>query len=270
MNALLIIDPQNDFCNPGDKYGKNKGALYVEGAEADMNRLSVWIKMNKQELDFIGVTLDNHHLNDIAHPDYWANEQGKQPEPFTQITLKDIAEKKWLPLFEPAKTAKYIKDLELQGEYPHLIWPPHCLIGSEGAAIYSPVMDAMVEWAKLGTYYATVQKGAYPFTEHFGAFKAQIPDPTITETQLNERFIDTLANYDTIYLSGEAKSHCVANSLKQILEEAPELIKKLVVLEDTMSNVTGYETIADPIYNKAKEMGVRFSTTDEKIAVVSC
>ena len=30
MNALLIIDPQNDFCNPGDKYGKDKGLSQLE------------------------------------------------------------------------------------------------------------------------------------------------------------------------------------------------------------------------------------------------
>ena len=159
----------------------------------------------------------------------------------------------------------YLKDLELQGEYPHIIWPTHCLIGSEGAAIYQPVMVALEEWAKLGTYYVTVQKGSYPFTEHFGAFKAQIPNPAVPETQLNERFLNTLNQYETVYLSGQAKSHCVANSLKQILDEAPELAKKLIVLEDTMSNVTGFETIADPIYKRAKEMGVKFSDTDQEI-----
>jgi len=265
MNALLIIDPQNDFCNPGDKDGKNKGTLYVEGAEEDMNRLSNWITINRQELDFIGITLDNHHVNDIAHAEYWTDKEGNQPEPFTQITLKDVSEKKWLPLFEPQKTAKYLKDLELQGEYPHLIWPTHCLIGSEGAAIYQPVMVSLEDWAKLGTFYVVVQKGEYPFTEHFGAFKAQITDTSVPETQLNMRFMEALNKYDTVYLSGEAKSHCVANSLKQILDELPKLAKKIIILEDTMSNVTGFETLAEPIYKRAKEMGVKFSNTDDEI-----
>ena len=263
MDALLIIDPQNSFCNPGDAAGKNRGSLYVEGADEDMKRLAKWIEKNKQKLDFIAITLDNHHLNDIAHPDYWANPDGKAPEPFTQITVKDIEEKKWLPLFEPEKTIEYLIKLEENGEYTHLIWPVHCLIGSEGAAIYQPLMDAIENWAKLGTYYATVQKGAYPFSEHFGAFKAQIPDPQIPATQLNENLIATLNNHDTIYLSGEAKSHCVANTLKQIIEDAPQLLKKIIILEDTMSNVTGFEILADPIYQKAKELGVMFMNTEE-------
>ncbi len=46
-NALLIIDPQNDFCNPGDTTESNKGSLYVDGAEKDMLRLANWIKQNK-------------------------------------------------------------------------------------------------------------------------------------------------------------------------------------------------------------------------------
>ena len=40
-NALLIIDPQNDFCNPGDAQGNNVGALFVPGlAEAQVR--NVW------------------------------------------------------------------------------------------------------------------------------------------------------------------------------------------------------------------------------------
>ena len=263
MEALLIIDPQNSFCNPGNEAGKNKGSLYIDGADKDMKRLAGWIIKNKQKIDFIAITLDNHHLNDIAHPDYWTNPEGKAPEPFTQITVNDIKEKKWLPLFEPKLTLDYLTKLEANGEFPHTIWPIHCLIGSESAAVYPPVMAALEDWAKLGTFYATIQKGAYPFSEHFGAFKAQVPDPNVPETLLNARFLNTLEKYDTIYLAGEAKSHCVANTLKQLIEDAPELVKKMIILEDTMSNVAGFETIADPIYKKAKEMGVMFVSTEE-------
>ena len=63
-------------------------------------------------------------------------------------------------------------------------------------------------------------------------------------------------------MAGEAKSHCVANSLKQVLDESPDFAAKLIVLEDAMSNVTGFETLADPIYDRAKQMGVKFTTTN--------
>jgi len=63
-NALLIIDPQNDFCNPGDANGTGKGSLYVDGAENDMERLALWLKKHRQAVDYVGITLDSHQPND--------------------------------------------------------------------------------------------------------------------------------------------------------------------------------------------------------------
>jgi len=265
-NALLIIDPQNSFCNPGDVNANHKGSLFVEGADKDMNRLADWILKNKEQIDFIGITLDSHQPNDIAHPSFWQDKDGKFPAPFSVISSADVEAGKWTPRFDPQRCLKYLKDLETQGEYPHVIWPPHCIIGSEGSAIYQPLMNAIIEWTVRGKFYQTVAKGTYPFSEHFGAFMAQIPDAERPETQLNQGLIKTLSTYQNVYLSGEARSHCVANSLKQVLNEAPELAAKFIILEDTMSNVTGFETLADPIYNRAKQLGVRFTTTaNEKL-----
>ncbi|MFN8258326.1 MAG: hypothetical protein U0W24_21735 [Bacteroidales bacterium] len=260
-NALLIIDPQNDFCNPGDVQGNGKGSLYVQGAETDMKRLAEWIGKYKTAIDFIGITIDSHQPNDISHPNFWMDKNGNFPAPFTMITYKEVEEGKWTPRFDPRKSLNYLKDLEAQGEYPHVIWPVHCLIGSSGAAIYQPLMDSIVEWTVMGKFYQTVAKGTFPFTEHFGAFRAQVPDAERPETQLNQGLIKTLENYQNIYLAGEAKSHCVANSLKQVMDESPELASKFIVLEDAMANVPGFENLADPIYDRARKMGVRFATT---------
>ena len=264
-HALLIIDPQNSFCNPGDASGNGKGSLYVPGAEQDMKRLANWIVQNKENLDYIGITIDSHQPNDIAHPSFWQDKDGNFPAPFTVITSKDVEAGKWAARFDPPRCLQYLKELEQQGEYPHLIWPPHCLIGSEGAAIYKPLMDAITEWTVKGKFYQTVAKGTYPFSEHFGAFMAQIPDATRPETQLNQGLIKTLSTYQNVYLTGEARSHCVANSLKQVLNEAPELAAKFIVIEDTMSNVPGFENLADPIYNRAKQLGVQFTTTTKLV-----
>lgn len=263
MNTLLLIDPQNDFCNPGDKDGNGKGALYVPGAEEDMNRLAWWILSNSDILDLITVTIDNHYYNDIAHPSFWEDENGKNPEPYTEITLQNVKDKKWLPVFSYERVLDYLEKLEKQGEYPHLIWPPHCLIGSEGAAIYKPVFDAITEWSKRGNFFQPVMKGSYPFSEHFGAFAAQVHFNDAPETEVNNALLDQLGKFDNIFVSGEAKSHCVANTLKQIIDFAPGIIPKLIILEDTMSNVPGFETIADPIYEKTKKMGATFKTTKD-------
>ncbi len=264
-NALLIIDPQNSFCNKGDANVNNRGSLYVEGAEKDMTRLATWILNNKSEIDFIGVTLDSHQPNDIAHPNFWQDKNGNFPAPFTVISSKDVEAGIWTARFDPKRCLNYLKALEAQGEFPHVIWPVHCVIGSEGAAIYQPLMNAIEEWTVNGKFFQVVAKGTFPFSEHFGAFQAQIPDSKRPETQLNQGLIKTLETYQNVYLSGEAKSHCVANSLKQVINEAPGLAEKFIILEDTMSNVVGFETIADPIYNQAKQMGIKFTNTIDAI-----
>ncbi len=257
-NALLIIDPQNDFCKPD-------GALYVGGADEDMNRLAKWLDKYSKEIDFVGVTIDSHQPNDISHPQFWMDKNGTYPAPFTQITSNDVESGNWTPRFDPARCLAYLKELETQNEYPHVIWPMHCIIGSEGAAIYTTLLAAMIKWTDKGKFYQTVAKGTFPFTEHFGAFRANIPDPNRPETQLNHGLMKTLESYQNVYLAGEAKSHCVANSLKQVLDEAPSLAPKFVVITDAMSNVTGFETLGDPIYERAKKMGVRFTTTNDSL-----
>ena len=66
-----------------------------------------------------------------------------------------------------------------------------------------------------------------------------------------------------IWLAGEAKSHCVANTLRQLFDY-PEVVQRLVILEDCMGNILGCEDLAIPIYEKAARMGARFETSDRK------
>jgi nicotinamidase-related amidase len=251
-NALLIIDAQHDFCNP-------KGALYVQGADKDMERLARFIEQNIFQLNKIFLSIDNHLFNDIAHPSFWEDKNKKSPAPFTQITAKDVEEGKWKARFDPEKSLKYLKDLEKDGKFSHFIWPTHCLVGSLGASIDEKIMTATMTWCKAsGKDYVAVHKGLYPFTEHFGIFAAQIPDTNVPETQLNTELIAQLNRYDNIFVAGEAKSHCVATSIQQAMDFAPELAKKMIILEDCMSDVTGLGHLGEPIYQRAKTFGIRF------------
>ena len=256
QNALLIIDAQYDFCHPG-------GALFVQGADADMKRLSTWIKANKENIDHISVTMDSHPVNDISHPSFWQDKNGNFPNPFTAISSQEIREGKWTPRFFPKETIQYVEALEKQGEFGHFIWPYHCLVGSRGAAIDDNIMDALIEWTRSGKFYQVVAKGTYPLTEHFGIFRANVPVPNRPETQLNQSLIETLEKYQNVYLAGEAKSHCVANSLKQAMEEAPSLARKFIILEDCMSDVTGMGHLGAPIYDQAQGMGIRFAKSTD-------
>ena len=253
-NVILIIDAQYDFCNPN-------GALFVAGADADMQRLKTFIVSNKEHIDHICVTLDSHTIHDIAHPRFWKNKEGNFPTPFTQITFAEVLAGKWTPRFHEKETIQYLTDLEKQGQFPHFIWPEHCLTASKGAALDDNLMEALKIWANEGHEYQAVTKGTYSLTEHFGIFAAQIPIANRPETQLNESLIQSLSAYENVYLAGEAKSHCVATSLKQAMDYAPELAKKMIILEDTMSDVTGLGYLGTPIYEEAKQKGIRFTNT---------
>ena len=252
---LLIIDMQNDFCNPG-------GSLYIPGAEDDVSELSNFISKESGNIDHIILTQDNHQVLNISHPGFWTDKAGNNPPPFTNITHNDIKNEKWLPKYHPKEVEEYIVKLDEQGEYSHTIWPEHCLMGSEGAAIVSPVMKQVVDWARRGKYYEVVIKGTHPLTEHFGAFRANIPIAGAPETQLNSSLIKKLESFDTIFIAGEAKSHCVANTIKQLFD-FPEIVSKMIILNNCMSNVPNSELIAKPIYDKVLNLGAIMMDTHE-------
>ncbi|TAE68971.1 MAG: nicotinamidase [Bacteroidetes bacterium] len=250
-NALLIIDAQFDFCDP-------KGSLFVPNAEKDMEKLKTLIINNVDKIDHICVTLDSHPVNDISHPNFWEDKNGNLPVAFTQITAEQVKNGEWKAKFFPELALKYLENLEKDGKFPHLIWPEHCLEGSRGAAIDDTLMEGLKVWTKQGKQYQTAIKGTYPLTEHFGIFMAQIPDENHPETQLNISLIDSLMQYNHIYLAGEAKSHCVATSLQQALDYAPELAKKMIIIEDCMSDVPNMGHYGLPIYQEAKQKGLQF------------
>ena len=260
-NALLIIDAQNDFCLP-------QGSLPVSGAMDDMVRLATFITKNKKELDHICQTLDFHHIVDISHPSFWQDKDGNNPSPFTGIAsdfLQEVHDGIWSPRFWLQQAIKYLEDLKAQGEYSHVIWPYHCIQGTTGAATVDVIASAINEWEKRGNFKELVFKGSHPLTEHFGAFRSNIPISGAPETQLNDGLIKTLEEYDNVYSAGEASSHCFSNTLKQAMDLAPTLAKKFIILTDCMSPVTGCEHLADKIFEDAKTMGIRFVKSTDAI-----
>ena len=233
---LTIIDPQVDFCDP------DKGSLYVKGAEEDMQRLSKLIDKIGQKIKKIHVTLDCHHSIDVAHPCFWVDSKGANPAPFTIITADDVKNGKWIPVFPKyrERMVQYVEGLESSGRYPLCVWPPHCLIGSEGNNVMPVLFDSLIKWEKNrmdNVDYVT--KGSNPLTEHYSAVKAEIPDPQDTTTQLNTKLIQTLMDSDKILIAGEAGSHCVRSTVEDIVKSFNDdsYVKKMVLIEDAISPV---------------------------------
>jgi nicotinamidase/pyrazinamidase len=257
--ALLIIDAQVDFCDP-------RGALFVPGAERDVVNIARLIAIEGEKLDSIFVTLDTHHVIDIAHPLFWEDQNGNTIAPFTLITSKAVVDGRWIPRYDKEYVLSYLKTLENQGEFQHFIWPEHCLVGSKGAALDDTILDALLAWThRTGKDYIAVSKGINPLTEHFGVFKAQVTIEAAPETDVNRSFLSELENFDRVLVAGEARSHCVATSIRQIVQLAPSLIPKVTVLTDCISDVTNWGHLADPIFEEALQKGMQFKTSDEVI-----
>jgi len=257
---LLVIDPQTDFCQPG-------GALYVTNAENDMSRLAAMIARLGTKINRIHVTLDSHHFIDIAHPQWWKDSKGTAPAPFTIISAQEVESGVWQTRQPGAakRSLDYLKDLEKSGRYPLCIWPPHCLIGSQGHTVFPELFNALVEWEKNYRMVDYVTKGSNPFTEHYSAISAEVPDPNDPTTQLNVDLIKTIEEADMLVVAGEAGSHCVANTMRDIRAAYgnDDKMKRVVLLEDAMSPVPGFEKLQAEFFDEMKLAGVQFSTTKQ-------
>jgi nicotinamidase/pyrazinamidase len=257
----LIIDPQEDFCNP------TTGALFVPGAERDMARLAAMLRRIKGKIDDIHVTLDSHHYVDIAHPIWWKDSAGNHPAPFTIITIADLDAGKWTTT-QPGtyrRSREYVAALEQNGRYPLCVWPYHCLIGSPGHAVVPELFAALTDWESGFAVVDYVTKGSNIWTEHYSAVVADVPDPEDPSTQINTRLIQTLMEADMIFVAGEAGSHCLANTVRDIANNFGDdnYVKKLVLLTDATSPVPGFETYQDNFLREMTARGMQTATTTD-------
>jgi nicotinamidase-related amidase len=260
---LLAIDPQNDFCDPN-------GSLYVPGADEDSKRLAGFVTQAKDKLDDIHITMDSHNRVDISHPIWWKDSSGNHPSPFTVITAADVKAGTWTTTqaWMQERSLAYLEALETGGRYPHVIWPYHCLIGSEGGLVYPELFNAVQDWTDRFAKPDFVAKGSNPWTEHFSAVRAEVPDPQDPGTQINTAFIQTLEQADDILLAGQALSHCVANTMRDIADNFsdPAYLAKVILLTDCSSNVPTFEQLGDDFVRDMRARGMRVSTTSDYLA----
>ncbi len=259
-SALLAIDVQVDFM---DFQGS---ALPVTNAGEDTKRLVTFLE--KAPIGAVFTSLDSHHALDISHPGWWKKSDGTLVDPFTMISSDDIKEGKFIARMDPKRSLAYVEALETNGEFKHFIWPEHCLMGSNGHQLNPIYHEALREWSLKNLRWVNyIRKGENPHTEHFGIFRANVPMQEDPNTQVNQGIFQTLSTYDEIFLAGQARSHCVANSLKQLLEIAPDLAPKIVILEDCMSDVLGlpqdFYDYVQTIYDGAIAQGVRVAKSTD-------
>ena len=263
---LLVIDPQKDFCHPD-------GSLFVPGADRDMERLARLVDRMRDRLHDIHITMDSHRKVDVAHPIWWRDRKGDHPAPFTMIDADDVEAGDWTTT-QPgalARSLDYLRELRRRNRYQHVVWPYHCLIGDEGHNVMPVLADAVHAWEDRFAMADYVTKGSNPWTEHFSAVQAEVPDPQDPSTHLNTQLVRTLEQADVILLAGEARSHCVANTVRDIVSafSSPDLVKKIVLLTDAMSDVpdppgtTLFSDLGKALIRDLTAMGARTSTTTD-------
>lgn len=272
---LLVIDPQNDFCDlpttwqpPHPLTGARLApALPVAGAHADMQRLAAWISTQGAAIDAITVTLDTHQRHDIAHPNFWCNAQGAEVAPFTPITASQVRAGAYRPRHANSlpDVLAYLDALEQQGRYTHMVWPVHCEIGHWGHNIHASVAAACGAWQIQHQRAVThVLKGMNPATEHYSALQAEVPDATDAHTQLNTHLLAALDSAQVLLVAGEASSHCVRATTEHLVQHLPsQRPERIVLLTDCMSPVTGFEAQHTAFLAEMQARGVQLACSSQ-------
>lgn len=207
-------------------------------------------------------TLDSHHLMDIAHPLWWQDSEGKHAAPFTAITLDDVESGRFRVSRpqDQARSLEYLRHLKAEGKKTLVVWPPHCLLGHPGHQLQADIREALDAWeTETKTPVEYVVKGMNPFTEHYSAVRAEMTDPQDPATSTNRSMIDWLNGFDRVFVVGEAKSHCVADTVSDLCEEM--FPGKIVLITDAMSSVPGFDSLGESFVKAALERGVSASLT---------
>ncbi len=252
-NALVIVDPQNDFCD-------QRGSLYVDGAAADIVRLSKYIKEMGREIGGIFISLDSHDSVAIFHPGFWTDEAGAHPAGYTTITPDDFRSKKWKVMSAESEpfAERTFAVMERKGIENLMVWPEHCVVSTWGHQIADPLRDALRGWREeTGRAVRYVFKGENPYTDQFSIFEGV--DDSYPETAFNERLFSQLVQFESVSFAGEALSHCVQESIPPYLRKLGEAKQTVRLFVDCTSPVSGFDREASLAV--LGEMGVTFATT---------
>ena len=279
--CLVAVDVQNTFCIPGFE-------LYVQGAEHDNRRLCEFLYRNLGSITGTIPTLDTHRAMQIFHPIWLVDEEGRHPEPYTLVTPEDVEAGRWR--VNPAAVestgieADYAQDqlldytqkLARSGKYNLTIWPYHAMLGGSGHALVSSVEEAIFFHTIARSSQPSVQvKGDNPLTEHYSILGPEItegPDG-LTIAGVNDLLIQQLSGYDAIVVAGQAKSHCVAWTIADLLEGDDERERALAphtyLLEDCTSPVVvpgmDYTEQADAAFERFAAAGMHVVRSTDPI-----
>lgn len=287
--CLLAIDVQNTFCIPD--FELYVGGRSGTGAVEDNVRLCEFIYRNLGSITEIAPTMDTHTAMQIFHPIFWINEAGEHPIPAaTLIPYEAVQKGEWR--VNPAVAASlktdydtlnnhalhYTKQLTDEGKYPLTVWPYHSMLGGIGHALVSAVEEAMFFHCIARKSQTSFEiKGNNPLTENYSVLRPEV----LTTVgggllaQKNSQLIDKLLQFDAVVIAGQAKSHCVAWTIDDLLTEIQaydsSLTQKVYLLEDCTSpvvvpGVVDYTEQADQAYARFAAAGMHLVKSTDAIS----
>lgn len=287
--CLLIIDAQNTFCIP--EFELFVGGRSGLGAVGDNQRLCEFIYRNLGDITSIVPTMDTHTAIQIFHPIFWINTAGEHPTPAaTMITFDDVTQGIWQvnPVVAPSVMGgdyvalqkyalHYVKQLTAAGKYPLTIWPYHSMLGGIGHALVSAVEEA-VFFHNIARNSQTLFeiKGSNPLTENYSVLRPEVMDGEDGRAiaTKNISLIQKLLDFDVVIIAGQAKSHCVAwtidDLLTEIIAKDAKLAKKVYLLEDCTSpvvvpGVIDFTDQANAAFDRFAAVGMNIVRSTENI-----
>ncbi|WP_066380550.1 isochorismatase [Anabaena sp. CA = ATCC 33047] len=279
--CLLLIDVQNTFCIPG--FELFVGGKSGTGAVDDNRRICEFIYHNLGRITKIIPTLDTHTTMQIFHPIFWVNNAGEHPTPAaTNITPADIEKGIWQVNPDIANSITnanyelltkhayhYVKQLSQDGKYPLTVWPYHSMLGGIGHALVSAVEEAIFFHCVARQSQTQFEiKGNHPLTENYSVLRPEVLQGFDNSplAHKNTSLIQQLLEFDVVVIAGQAKSHCVAWTIDDLLTEINQidagLAKKIYLLEDCTSpvvvpGVVDYTEAADAAFARFAAAGMQ-------------
>jgi len=285
--ALVLIDVQNTFCIPGFELfvGRRSGS----GAVKDNARLCEFIYNNLNVITKIFPTMDTHLATQIFHSVFLINNNGEHPAPYTLVSFDEIEKGKWkinidaleFLGFNKKKAEEYLlhytQRLKDSGKYDLTIWPYHAMLGGLGHALVPSVEEAIFFHCIARYSQPDFQiKGRNPLTEHYSVFGPEVKTDSDGSKidSWNLPLLETLSSYDIIIITGQAKSHCVAWSIEDMLQyflsKDKEQVKKVYILEDATSpvvipGVIDYTDDAEKAFKRFSDAGMHIVKTSDPV-----
>ena len=276
--CLLAVDVQNTFCIPG--FELFVGGRSGTGAVDDNRRLCEFLYRNLSAITQIVPSLDTHRAMQVFHAVWLVDADGNHPEPYTLVSPEDVEQGRWRvnpavceslgidPEYAARQLLQYTRRLAEGGKYQLTVWPYHALIGGIGHALVSAVEEAVFFHGLARYSQPDFQvKGEHPLTEHYSLLGPEVTEgPDGDELAgKNTALIEKLLTFDAVIVAGQAKSHCVAWTIDDLLAGTDPSIERLAervyLLEDCSSpvvvpGVVDYTDDADAAYERFEAAGM--------------